>query len=48
MCVVLSLSAAEVETLIRKGYLGDQDLGDPDAIQFAATCFISDALGEGL
>ena len=38
------LKLTELETLIRKGYLEDQQRGDPVAIQDAAEIAISDAL----
>ena len=43
-CVRVEVNLAEVEALIRKGYLNDETPNDQDALAFAVGCFIYDAL----
>jgi hypothetical protein len=43
-CVRIPIGPAEIDRLIEKGYLGPGEREDLDALEFAASSFISDAL----
>jgi hypothetical protein len=43
-CVRVEVNLAEVEALIRKGYLNNETRNDREALDFAVGCFIYDAL----
>jgi hypothetical protein len=43
-CVRILIGRAEIDRLIDKGYLGPEEREDADALEFAASSFISEAL----
>jgi hypothetical protein len=43
--VRIEIAPADFEQLVKRGYLGPNDREDLSAIEFAASSFISDALG---
>jgi hypothetical protein len=43
-CVRILIGPAEIDRLIDKGYLGPGEREDAEALQFAASSFISQAL----
>jgi hypothetical protein len=45
-CVRVSLHVTEIDGLIRKGYLPDNDRDDPSAVQWGIEALINDALSD--
>ena len=43
--VRIEIDAADLEELVKRGYLGANDREDLSAIEWAANAFLSDALG---
>jgi hypothetical protein len=43
-CVRILIGPAEIDRLIDKGYLGPEEREDAEALQFAASSFISETL----
>jgi hypothetical protein len=43
-CVRILIGPAEIDRLIDKGYLGPEEREDVEALQFAASSFISETL----
>jgi hypothetical protein len=43
-CVGIQVHETEIEALIRKGYLEQQSRNDRNALAYAVSCFINDAL----